>query len=233
MVKWQNEKKESIIPTMKDIDWEKLLGVASHKIKGPLASMKAIVLLDSRKVKDVKLKEDLLKIEERIDKSNKAADELFALLSLKMLRPQFSYEVFDFDKFVVDLISNNKLEERVEVTGETEKEVIHDREKLEEIILSVIRKELIVSKKISINMKSDKKIITVRIKINGNKIDGREENNMFKLNSGLDDDPLDVSLYMATEIIKKQGGRVWIKMDDGKLTNFLFNLPIKAKHPQV
>lgn len=244
--KLQNEvaRKDEVIKKNKELEIQKdnFIGIASHELKTPVTSIKAygqMLQAILRKKGERNAVETLKKIDAQINKLTNLIEELLDVTKIQSGRLEFHEEKFDFNGLI------NEIVDEIQVTTQKHKlikqldktmAIIGDRERIGQVITNLITNAVKYSPesdKIIIKSISAKDFITLQVQDFGIGIPKDKKNKVFqqfyRVNKpGNNTIPgLGLGLYISSEIIKYQGGRIWAESTEGKGSTFSFSLPLK------
>lgn len=218
------------------------LGVVGHELKTPLATIKAFAQISQRHLdKDEKEKvyTSLLKIDEHVNELTKLVNELLDVTKIKAEKLQFYKEVFDFDALVKDVIQKIKKDFpdfNILEKGKTNKFVLADKKRVEQVLNTLISNAIKYSNssnKIIVELFSNRKDISLKVRDFGIGIPKDKHREIFEAFSKVSDlkrkmsPGLGLALYIASEIARLHGGRIWAESFCGKGSIFNLVLPTK------
>ncbi len=242
-----------VIATYRDITTRKLLeqqkdefvGIASHELKTPVTSLKAYseILQDMfLNAKDKRSADLLHKMESQIDRLNMLIVDLLDFTRIEGGKLKFREEQYDMNGLIEEVTEEmqrlarthtivKKLDKTVKMWG--------DRYRTGQVLTNLINNALKYSpksKKIIVSTQKTADGITVCVKDFGigirKDLVGKVFERFFRVTEPvLNTFPgLGLGLYIASEIIQRQGGNVWVKSTEGKGSTFCFSLPLKRKN---
>ncbi len=220
-------------------DHEILLDTISHDIKNPLANLVLAIEL----FKDVSLHDEqefhsLLKIvESALTKMNKLIKEL-----TEVRKDDYKYkaeqELLNFEHIVEDVrltLSDNILAANARITSEINiSEITFSRRKLRTIIYNLINNALKFKSaerplKIIVTTHKENDFIVISVKDNGMGINESKFDAIFSKYYRLENaiEGTGIGLYLVKEIVSNAGGKVLVKSQLDKGTEFLVYLKIE------
>lgn len=219
------------------------LGIASHELKTPLASIKAYTQLLKKYLREggqAKVEEYLAKVDDKTDKLTTLINDLLDITRIKQGKLEFFYELFDFDELltdVIDEIQTAKTTHKIIAKGKIGKNLLGDKNRIAQVIANVIRNAVKYSphaNQVMVNVERDGEMIAVAVQDFGIGISEKEKKRIFELYyrgtrrtinpiSGLG-----VGLYIANEIVKQHGGKMWVDSTRAKGSTFHFRIPLRA-----
>lgn len=221
------------------------VAIASHELKSPLASVKALVALMRRrsgKSEITQTTEYLDKIEEKVDILTRLINDLLDITRIRQGKMEFTYEFFRYDTFLKETVEDTHIatapNRRIVVTSRTDVDVVADRTRISQVVRNLLRNAIRYSPQEStIRIRSSVvsgKIVT-SISDQGPGIPVHDRKRIFdlyyrgsqfgkKTSSGLG-----LGLYISAEIIKQHKGRIWVEGHKGKGATFCFTLPVNPK----
>jgi PAS domain S-box-containing protein len=226
---------------------EQFISVASHELKTPITSLKAIAQLINKFLKaDGITNERLLKLGKDADRQISRLIHLVndLLSSTKLDQGQLSLNrtFFTLSDVIDGCCSHVQLENqyRLVFSGNHEVEVYADEHKIDQVIINLVNnavKYAPASKDILVQVESIPGFTKVSVIDKGNGIPAeslpklftryyRVEQNTFTPGLGL-------GLYISSEIIKRHGGEMGVESEIGKGTTFWFTLPDKKKEEMI
>jgi PAS domain S-box-containing protein len=224
------------------------IGIASHELKTPVTSVKAYtqVLMNRFAKKGDKTSVDLLaKMDTQIDKLNNLIGDLLDVTKIETGSMQFHQGYFDFNDLVEEIIEemqrttkNHSIELKLEKT----KSVYGDRDRIGQVIMNLLSNAIKYSpdsKKIIVRSEFEKDSVTLCIQDFGVGIAKEKQDHVFERFfrvSGPQENTfpgMGLGLYISSEIIKRQGGRIWVESHKGKGSTFCFSLPIKSPKKNI
>lgn len=234
------------ITKQKELEKQKdeFLAIASHELKTPVTSIKAygqvLHTVFTRKG-DVRSAELLLKMDIQINKLTTLIGDLLDVTKIHAGRLRFRKEYFDFNELVHEVAE--ELQRTTEKHAFIEKlsktrTIYGDRERVGQVISNLISNAIKYSpksNKIIIESDSDKTGVTLCIQDFGIGIAKEKQDHVFEQFFRVSGDHeitfpgLGLGLYVSSEIIKREGGRIWVESIKGKGSTFCFFLPIVKK----
>lgn len=231
------------ITDQKSIQQQKdnFIGIASHELKTPVTSIKGYTqLLEMRLREKGAVEESAMmgKLDKQLNRLTNLISDLLDVTRINAGKLEFMDDVFDFNPMVKELVEDlqrttvkHVLAEEYGKTGF----VFADRERIGQVITNL------VSNAIKYSPGSDKIVIKTYLKdrnvvlcvqdhgigIPKDKLEKVFE--QFYRVSGTEKKTfpgLGIGLYISAEIIKREGGSIWVTSEEGKGSYFCFSLPL-------
>jgi PAS domain S-box-containing protein len=220
------------------------IGVASHELKTPVTSVKAYTQVMQRrfqKAGDLESAQLLGKMDGQLTKLTNLIRDLLDVTKIETGKLQFTEEDFWFDELIMEMVEElQRTTERhtIEVKGRARKKVYADRERIGQVLTNFL------SNAIKYSPHAKKVVVTTRIVENeiqlcvqdfGVGIASDKHDKVFERFFRVDGPKQDtfpglgLGLYISSEIIRRQGGRIWVESKKGKGSSFYFALPIVTK----
>lgn len=238
------------ITKRKELERQKddFIGVASHELKTPVTSIKAytqVLKLRFKKNNDARSVELVDKMDFQLDKLTNLIGDLLDATKLEGDRLQFREAYFDFNKLVNEII------EEVQITSEkhkirkhlsSSKTVFADRERIGQVITNLLTNAIKYSphsKEVIVSTSYKNGEVKLCVQDFGVGIPQSKQDKVFERFyriSGPKEDTypgIGLGLYISSEIIKRENGRIWVESIKGKGSTFCFCLPHKAKRKAV
>ncbi len=227
---------------------ESFLKLVSHELKTPVTSIKGYIqLLQSilpenveTDSKNIPVKPYLHRIESQIERLIRLISEMLDLSRIE--QNELILELSDFQlneqiETVVEDLSFSYREMQIDINHMDQISVNADRERIGQVITNLITNAVKYSpdaKKVSIRIfKTDENQAAVSVKDYGIGIALQEQQQIFKRFyrvSGNKDETYEgfgIGLYLSNEIIEKHQGKIVVKSEPGKGSEFTFILPLK------
>lgn len=219
---------------------DEFISIASHELKTPVTSLKAILQIIERATQ---MKEEMKPLHAFAQKANKQVDKLTELIKdlldvtkiqsgkLELRKSDFILE--DLIAECMDELQNNSPTHQIILEGEARLQIYADRNRLEQVLINLI------SNAIKYSPKSDKVIIKTEKLNEGIKIAVTD----FGIGIPTDKLPLlfdrfyrvdqnskkyaglGLGLFISSEIIKRHDGYIDVESEEGKGSTFWFVIP--------
>ncbi len=219
---------------------DEFIGIASHELKTPVTSIKAYAqVLESmfRNSGDEKKADMVKKMDLQINRLTNLIGDLLDVTKIQTGKLQLNDSDFDFNEMVRELIEDlqrtTKRHTIIEKYGETG--VIYaDRERIGQVITNLI------SNAIKYSPNAEKIVVTTSVEGNeiklcvedfGIGIPQDKRDKVFEQFYRVSGDKqhtfpgLGLGLYISSEIIRREGGRIWVNSQEGTGSKFCFSLP--------
>ena len=220
------------------------LGIASHELKTPVTSIKAygqvLQKIFTRKG-DEKSTEMLQKMDAQVNRLTSLIGDLLDVTKIQSGNLVLHAEQFDFNTFIKECMCDLQLtteQHKLVVKLGTTVRMYGDKERLGQVLTNLVSNAIKYSphaQKIIIQSKKEKDMVTVSVQDFGIGISKTKQPRVFERFyrvSGRKEDTfpgLGLGLYISAQIIKRQGGKIWVESTEGRGSTFYFSLPIKAK----
>jgi signal transduction histidine kinase len=179
------------------------------------------------------------KMNAQIDRLTRLISDLLDFTHIEVDKLQFRSETYDINKLIREITDETqrttqkrmvlKLDKTIKIKG--------DRLRTGEVLNNLISNAIKYSPeadKIIISSKVQKTAIIISVKDFGIGIDPEKAGRIFDRFYRISDASINtfpglgLGLYLAAEIVKRQGGSIWVKSELGKGATFFFSLPRQA-----
>jgi len=218
------------------------IGIASHELKTPVTSIKAytqVLELMLSKVGETKESTLIKRMDKQVNRLTSLIGDLLDVTKINSGRLQFNDTEFDFNSYLHEIIDDlqrtsakHRLIEDFEPTGI----VFADKDRIGQVVANLI------TNAIKYSPRSDK--IIIHTSCQGGELHlcvqdfgiGIPENNLnkvfeqfYRVSGDVQHTfpGLGLGLYISSEIIQREGGRIWVKSKEGQGSIFCFALPLR------
>jgi len=224
---------------------DSFIAIASHELKTPLTSIKAYTQVLERmlnKKGETKEAGMIARMDVQLNRLTTLIGDLLDVTKISSGKLQFNDTEFDFNNHVKELISDlqhttskHTLIENLKPAG-----LVHgDKERIGQVITNLVSNAIKYSPqadKIIINtlLKNDE--VTLCVQDFGIGIARKNLDKVFEQFYRVSGDMqhtfpgLGLGLYISSEIIKREGGRIWVESTEGEGSTFCFALPVSNKN---
>lgn len=238
-----------MLGTIMDITEEKneqqrkddFMGIITHELKTPLTSLKAFAqFLYERTEKSGENTSAtyLLKMVTQINKLNVLVQELLDVTRISSGKMKFNNEQFNINELILEIADQMQITTNKTIIIENNLlngSIIGDRERTGQVLANLL------TNAIKYSPEADKVIVSISGKDNkvicsvtdfGIGIGKENQKYIFdrfyrESESHANTFPgLGLGLYISSEIIKRQGGKIWVESEKGKGSVFSFSLPV-------
>ena len=232
------------ITEQKELQQQKdaFIGIASHELKTPVTSIKAYTqVLEKILVKKGELTEAgmMRKMNDQLDRLTSLISDLLDVTKINSGKLQFNPQHFDLETIIKELVEDlqrttdrHQLIEHYSPTGT----VFADKERIGQVVINFITNAIKYSPKtdkiiISTEMNDDE--VMVCVEDFGVGISQENLHRVFEQFYRVTGDMqhtfpgLGLGLYISSEIIKREGGRIWVDSREGEGAKFCFTIPCK------
>lgn len=221
------------------------ISMVVHELKTPLTSLKGYAqLLRKRYVAGVDDQAVRLatRMDAQINKLTGLVDDFLDVSRIAAGKLQFREEYFDFDVLVNEVIEELQPttdHHQICRVGTTNQTIWGDRMRIGQVItnfLSNAIKYAPETDRILVNTSSNGDTVSLSVQDFGPGIPKNQQELIFTPFYRLDDalqraaSGLGLGLHIAAEIIRRQGGQIWLESDEGQGATFGFTLPIDREH---
>lgn len=218
------------------------ISIASHELKTPITSLFAYTLiLEKRLVKKGDARDTYLlsNITRETKRLTNLIDDLLNVNRLESGKLILNLEEFDINtliqQIIIDFQYTNDTHE-LKREGSINSKVNGDKDRIEQVIINLITNAIKYSPnadKVLIRLAEEKNKAVISVQDFGLGIGAKDQPNVFKrFYRTKDKDERKITgfglgLYIASKIIKKHKGKIWVKSQKGKGSTFFFTLPLK------
>jgi signal transduction histidine kinase len=217
------------------------IGIASHELKTPVTSIKGYAqVLEKMLQKKGDVKEAMMmnRMDAQIRRLTNLIGDLLDVTKINSGKLQFNDEPFEFNEMVKELVEDlqrtteqHRLVEELNETGL----VFGDKERISQVITNLVTNAIKYSPgadKIIIHASTKNNEVVLCVEDYGIGIPADKLENVFEQFYRVSGDMqhtfpgLGLGLYISSEIIKREGGRIWVNSTEGKGSTFCFALPL-------
>ncbi len=221
---------------------DEFIGAATHELKTPVTALKGytqVLQMRLNKAGDTRSATHLSKMDAQLNRLNTLIGDLLDVTKIESGRLQFHLSKFEIDELIkesVELMQQTTDRHHIVITGLLKKKVYADRDRLNQVLTNLLSNAIkysphqgeIIVKTIAnvgaaiicvqdfgvgIPKASQKRIFERFYRVSGSK-----ETTFPGLGLGL---------YIASEIMKRHNGKIWVESEQGKGSTFYVSLPYK------
>lgn len=235
--------------TNTDIDEQKqmqrqkddFLGIASHELKTPVTSIKAYAqvlgAMLSREGEEKKAAM-VMKMDAQLNRLTNLIGDLLDVTKINSGRILFNKTWFDFNHAVQDTIQDLQHTTNKHILVMDFKEtgnIYSDKERIGQVITNLVTNAIKYSphaNRIIISTEREDNMVTVCVEDFGIGIPDDKKDKVFEQFYRVSGSKqhtfpgLGLGLYISNEIIRREGGRMWVNSTEGKGSTFCFSLPV-------
>lgn len=215
------------------------ISMAAHELKTPITSIKAFTQLLQRlpEVQKGKSKVILEKTEDQINKLTKLISDLLDVSKMQAGKLIFQTEEFNIDDLVsetVEIFQQLTDTHAITLQGKTGKKVYGDKYRIEQVLNNLLTNALKYSAKadrIDVKLMESDDYVTVMVSDYGIGIPHKHQDHIFDRFYRVQDNDdrnypgLGIGLYIASQIIIRHNGKIWLDSKEGRGSTFYFSLP--------
>ncbi|MDB5200176.1 MAG: domain S-box protein [Chitinophagaceae bacterium] len=220
---------------------EDFVGIATHELKTPVTSIKAyaqILLRRFDKDGNIAAANMVEKMDVQLNKLIALIGDLLDVTKIEAGRLALHEEFYDFNKLINEIaeeLQRTTSDHKIILTLEQAPEIYGDKERIGQVLTNLLSNAIKYSPasgeiKIFLTVNTNQVMVCVQDRGLGISKDHREKVfERFYRVSGPEGDSfpgLGLGLYISHEIIKRQGGRIWVESEKGNGSVFCFTLPL-------
>lgn len=227
---------------------DEFIGIASHELKTPVTSIKAYTQVLERLLRnkgDLKEAQLMQKMDAQLNRLTNLIADLLDVTKINAGKLQYQHTEFDFNQMVSNVI------EEIQRTTETHQiksnfktvgTLFADKERLGQVLINLITNALKYSpkaKEIHVHTQEKDGNIEVCVEDFGIGISAQKLERVFEQFYRVSGEMqhtfpgLGLGLYISSEIVKREGGKIWVESVEGKGSRFCFSIPQKAQNEQI
>lgn len=223
---------------------EEFIGVASHELKTPVTSIKAYaqILQDTLIEKEDHVSADLLlRMDHQIDRLTTLISDLLDVTKITEGQLVLKREEYDLTELINEVVTDLQMTtKKHQIIKELQpvKRMNGDKERTAQVIVNLLSNAIKYSpsgNKIILKTTSTDDEVTISIQDFGIGISTEMQKKLFRRFFRVTDETtstfpgLGLGLFIATEIVRKQHGRIWVESTPKEGSTFFFSLPYNFK----
>ncbi|MEO6288537.1 MAG: ATP-binding protein [Ginsengibacter sp.] len=224
------------------------VGIATHELKTPVTSLKAYAqILFKRFIREGNESSATLvkKMEAQLNKLIGLIGDMLDVTKIEGGIMQFQESFYDFNELVNEVaeeLQRTTGNHKIELKLDDSAKVFGDRERIAQVLTNLISNAIKYSPHstiITIFSKHGRYSITLCVEDKGIGISRENQDKIFERFyrvSGSDSytfPGIGLGLYISQEIVKRQGGRIWVESEKGEGAVFCIELPYNHKVNQT
>jgi PAS domain S-box-containing protein len=218
---------------------DEFMAIASHELKTPVTSVKAFTQVLQRRFAragDDQSTALLGKMDAQINRLTALVGDLLDVTKVQGGRLQFNEAPFDFDTLVsevVEEIQRTTTQHRIELLGESGCSVYGDKDRIGQVLTNILTNAIKYSPqadRIVVRRDVADTMLVLSVQDYGIGIAKERQQQIFERFYRVDGNGtvpgIGLGLYISAEIIKRQGGTIWVESEQGSGSIFSFSLPV-------
>jgi len=222
---------------------DEFLGIASHELKTPVTSIKAyaqVIEAMLNREGDSQKARMLHKINIQIDRLTHLITDLLDVTKIQSGKLQFLDDYFDFNETVADLVEDlqrTSTTHQINVDLKATGIVFADKDRICQVVTNLITNAIKYSPnagEIHVSTRDEHGEVILSVQDHGIGIPADKLSRVFeqfyrvtgKMQHTFPG--LGLGLYISSEIIQRERGRIWVESEEGKGSVFSIALPVKT-----
>lgn len=217
---------------------DEFIALASHELKTPLTTISGYLQVLQQQITDGTSQSFIDRSLRQVDKLNKLVSDMFDASKIEAGKLILDFETFDIKELLEEIIETHKFSSKthtIHFESDGSAFVIEaDKQRMEQVIENLVANAIKYSPNaadIFIKLKTSAGEISVTVKDRGIGLSLVEQKHVFsrfyRVEGNRNISGLGLGLYISNEIVKRHGGKIHIKSEVGKGSEFCFVLPVK------
>ena len=220
---------------------DNFIAMASHELKTPVTTIKAYgqvleqILTQKGDVKEAAM---ITKMVTQVNRLNNLISDLLNITKINSGKLEYNRSNFNFNELVLEMtedLQRTTADHKLIVSVAKAVTVIADRERISQVITNFISNAIKyspASEIINIYTVVSENEVTFCVQDHGIGINKESQSKVFEQFYRVNDDRhktfqgFGLGLYISSEIIKREGGKIWVNSIDGEGSTFCFSLSI-------
>jgi two-component system, chemotaxis family, CheB/CheR fusion protein len=234
--KQMEEEKQMLLEQREDF-----LGIASHELKTPITTIKGYTqMLQQRftRAGDEQATTLLNRMNTQLDKLIRLIGELLDLTRMEAGQLPWHNVAFDLNLLVQDTVeamAYTTEQHQIHIEGMVPLPVVADRERIEQVLLNLLSNAIKYSPHadtVLVHLSVEQGSARISVQDFGIGIDPAKQNQLFERFFRVSDvehetfPGLGLGLYIAAQIIQRQGGQIWAESQQNAGSTFVFTIPL-------
>lgn len=223
---------------------DEFVSIASHELKTPLTSVKVftqVLLKNLAPIADKTHIKYLMKMDMQIDKLTKLINDLLDVSKMQSGKIEFKKEPVNLVELTQEVVENMQAisdSHTIVLQGSLLHPIAGDSDRLSQVLINFISNAIKYSPqadRIEVSLAQDSQQAIVAVKDFGYGIDQKMQEKIFErffriYHSDLETiSGLGMGLYIASEIVKRHDGKIWLESQSGEGSTFYMSLPLATK----
>ncbi|HEX6553604.1 MAG TPA: ATP-binding protein [Ktedonobacteraceae bacterium] len=212
-----------------------IIDMVSHELRTPLYSAK--LYTDQLKEGLAEVGNELAKVDAQLDELSRLINDLLDATSLGagiLQMHSAPFLVDDLVQSVVEEMGHIHSAARLLLQGEAHVEAYGDRERIRQVLINLISNAIkysLQTEPVYVSISVDTDTVTVSVQDRGMGIPLERQARIFERFYHASEQKqelkssIGLGLYIASKIVKQQGGQIWVKSEPGKGSTFSFTIP--------
>jgi PAS domain S-box-containing protein len=220
---------------------DEFISMTSHELKTPVTSLKGFTHVLQRRLEkqgDQQALHYLSRMDAQLNKLTKLITELLDISRMQTGKLAFQMEPFNLDNLIDEIVENVQATTTMHsiiIEGKTDAQIMGDRDRLGQVFINLLSNALKYSPhadKVMVRLLREQKQAIVSVQDFGIGIDQAHHQKIFERFYQVTDAEertypgLGIGLYIASEIMTRHGGRIWVESTKGKGSTFFISLPL-------
>ncbi len=226
---------------------DEFIGIASHELKTPLTSIKGYTQILERIIEEMgsdKARLYLRRTNRYIDKLTSLIGDLLDVSKIQAGKLEFTSETYNFDTMIqeaIDSFAHLAKKYTIIKRGDSIPAIVGDSSRTEQVINNFLSNAIKYSPDadtIIVTVERKRKMAVVSVQDFGIGISPEKKEHIFKRFYRINQESkkfsgLGIGLYISSEIVERQGGKIWVDSSKGVGSTFYFSLPLVASITDV
>jgi len=217
---------------------DEFIALASHELKTPLTTISGYLQVLHQQQNDDVSKSFITRSLRQVDKLNSLVSDMFDASKIEAGKLIMNIEPFDVKELLLEIIDTYKFSSKthrihVELKG-ADFVIAADKQRVEQVIENLIANAIKYSpgkNEVWVVLKKNVEDVAVTIKDSGIGLSPAEQKKIFsrfyRVEGNRNISGLGLGLYISAEIVKRHNGKMFVKSEVDKGSEFCFTLPIK------
>lgn len=220
---------------------DEFIGLASHELKTPLASISGYLQILSKMISDERTGKFLDKAYTQVTRLTSLVNDLLDVSKIEAGKLQLGEGTFDLKSIIdeaIELTQHTAGKHAIAFTGSTSPCLIKgDAQRIEQVVVNLLSNAIKYSPsadRVEVGLDCSPEEVKVWVRDFGPGIGADKLKNIFARFYRIDDaspniSGLGIGLYLAHEIVTRHGGKIWAESELAVGSTFYFTLPVDGR----